>query len=169
MTDTAQGASPAKGGFASTGEALSAAALAFKVELGQEAPPTRRRDGSGRFAGDAAQGMPDRGPVQNYASESAPEDEGVQPGAESRDEDEEGHEASAFADASADESAEAEDEADQPAGAGLSDSWPTDKAQLWQSLDPDARPISASGTPSRKAQSTPSSWKRPADRAPCQL
>jgi hypothetical protein len=116
MTDTPQ---PLAAGEtdSSQEDEIQAAADAFKVELGQAEPP--KRDPRGRFA------APDTGADDEIEAEAEEAEESeAEADAESQDEDEEGDEAA--------------DEA-QPDDADLPKTWPADKAELWQSLDPDAQ------------------------------
>lgn len=127
MSDAVRGASPAEYGVASGGDALAAAALAFKVELGQEAPGGPTRDARGDFAAGAGGGdaeIPDADPGEIEAEEAAEGQPGAEADAESQDEEQDGGR-------DADEA--------QPSDPSLPKSWNPEKAELWQSLDPDAQ------------------------------
>ena len=129
MTEAVPGAGPAGDGFASTADALAAAASAFKAELGQA--PERGRDARGRFASGAAEGkdeaIPDEDPGHAEAAEEVPEP-GAEADAESQDEAQDGG-----------EEADADEAGAQPSDPSLPKSWNPEKAELWQSLDPDAQ------------------------------
>lgn len=112
MTDTAQGLSPAETVVAP--DPYTEAAQAFKVSLGQADPVERPRDDRGRFASTQ--------PEQQIEAE---EEEAQVPEAEAESHDEEITE-------------EAAEEA-QPEPVDLPTSWPSDKAELWSTLDPDAQ------------------------------
>ena len=116
MADTAQPATAADPEAVPTREdGLQAAASAFKVELGQEeAPAEQPRKPNGQFASQA-------GDEEIEATDEADEAEA---GAESQDEGE--------------EESEAGDEP-QPEETDLPPSWPADKAELWEGLEPDAQ------------------------------
>jgi hypothetical protein len=130
MTQAVPGPGPAGEGFASTAEALAAAASAFKAELGQAEAPERGRDARGRFGSGAGGGdeeIPDEDRGQIETSEEVPEP-GAEADAESRDAAQEGS-----------EEADADEAGAPPSDLGLPRSWNPEKAELWQSLDPDAQ------------------------------
>jgi hypothetical protein len=118
MTDTAQPATAAETVVAS--DPIENAANAFKAELGQIATPEKRRDEQGRFA-----------PTQPEAAEEEieAEAEGEIPEADAESHDEE-------------ETGEAAEEA-QPDPVDLPASWPSEKAELWQTLPPEAQAVIA--------------------------
>jgi hypothetical protein len=112
MTDTAQPATAAETEVVSREDQFASAAEAFKEALGQA--PERARDESGRFTSS-------QGEEQIEAA-----DEGAQPEAAAESPDE-----------GQDES-EAADEA-QHKDPSMPESWPADKAEVWNSLEPDAQ------------------------------
>jgi hypothetical protein len=110
MTDTAQPATAAETVVASNEDPFAAGAEAFKVALGQAEAPEPRRDDKGRFAAEQIEAEAE--------AAQAPE------AAESHDEEQDGNEAA--------------DEA-QHKDPTMPESWPADKAEVWQSLEPDAQ------------------------------
>lgn len=125
MTVTAQPSGAAESDFAIQEQELQEAAGAFKAALGQTTAltPPPKRDESGRFASDD-DGAEDEIDTPDEAEAA---DEAAQ--AEAGDDD-------AGDDGGDDD--EAAEEA-QPDDVGLPKSWPTDKAELWESLDADAQ------------------------------
>jgi hypothetical protein len=115
MADTAQGDSPAETAPASREDQLASAAEAFKVQLGQVEAPERPRDDSGRFT----------------SSQAEPEEIEAEAGAVEAEEAAESHE-------EGQDESEAADEA-QHKDPTMPESWPADKAEVWNSLEPDAQ------------------------------
>lgn len=119
MTDTAQPIPAAETEVAS--DPIADAANAFKVNLGQIAPPERPRDENGRFAKLAPEGDEE---IEAEADEQPIEGE-ADAEAESHDEE------------TTDEAAE---EA-QPEPVDLPTSWPSEHAEMWNSLPPEAQAV----------------------------
>ena len=128
MPDTAQPRPAAESEAASTEDQLQAAAAAFRT-FDPEAAPEQPRDGRGRFVGAGGRNDGDKG---SEIPDHVRDDEEIE-AAEKSDEEE-----SAAENHDEDDESEAPDEG-QRKDESMPESWPADKAELWNALTPDAQ------------------------------